>query len=125
MKKASSGTSRVTKPHTVASYIAGFPKEVRPVLRSVRATIQKAAPGAEETISYGIPSYKLHGVYVAHFGGFAKHIGLYPPAPKSFHKETAKYAGPKGNLKLPLSEPVPLELIRRIVHYRVKQVVAK
>jgi uncharacterized protein YdhG (YjbR/CyaY superfamily) len=115
MKKAIPAT-------TVDEYIGGFPKNVRDILKEMRQTIKKAAPGAEETISYGIPAFKLGGSYVAYFAAFKKHVGLYPPAPKTFRNEAAQYAGPKGNLKFPLDEAMPLELVKRIVKYRVKEI---
>lgn len=108
--------------NTVDGYINGFPKSVRDILENMRQTIRKAAPEAEETISYGIPAFKLRGCYVAYFAAFKRHVGLYPPAPKAFRNEAARYAGPKGNLKFPLDEAMPLELVKRIVKYRVKEI---
>jgi uncharacterized protein YdhG (YjbR/CyaY superfamily) len=107
---------------TVDGYIGAFPKNVSDILKKMRQTIKKAAPEAKETISYGIPAYKLGGAYLIYFAAFKKHIGLFPPAPKAFEKETARYAGPKGNLKFPLDEAMPLELVRRIVGYKVREI---
>jgi len=98
----------------VDAYIAGFPQEVRALLTRVRRTIRVSAPKATEVISYRIPAYKQHGMLV-YFAGFKKHIGLFP------QKVAAKYAGPKGNLKFPYDEPLPLALIARIVRYKSKQ----
>ncbi|MBK9242569.1 MAG: DUF1801 domain-containing protein [Acidobacteria bacterium] len=109
-------------PTTIDEYIAGFPPNVRRLLRQVRATIRKAAPKAEEKISYQIPTFFLHGNLV-HFGAFKKHIGFYP-APmglKEFEKELSKYAGAKGSVRFPLDQPMPLGLITRIVKFRVKK----
>jgi len=106
----------------VDGYIRAFPKEVRGILQVVRRTVKAAAPQAEETISYRIPAYKLKGEYVAYFAAFKKHVGFYPPAPTEFKQETAPYRGPKGNLQFPLDEPIPLDLVKRIVKYRVKAV---
>jgi uncharacterized protein YdhG (YjbR/CyaY superfamily) len=106
----------------VDSYIATFPKEMQVVLRKVRRTIRAAAPNATELISYRIPAYRQHGMLV-YFAGFKKHIGLYPPVRgnAALQKAVAKYAGPKGNLQLPVDRPLPLALIDRIVRHQVRQ----
>ena len=106
---------------TVDEYIAAFSPEVQAILEKVRATIKKAAPRAEERISYQMPAYFLNG-NVAYFGGFKKHIGFYPPVrDRALAKEAAVYAGEKGNLQFPLDEPIPYALITRIVKARVKE----
>ena len=109
-----------------ASKSAGFAPEVQRVLRRIRATVRKAVPGAEETISYQMPAFKQHGILV-YFAAWKKHIGLYPPisGDKALEKAAARYAGPKGNLQFPLDEPIPHNLIERIVKLRVKQDLAK
>ena len=114
------------RPTDIGGYISQFPAEVQAVLRDVRAAIRRAAPEAEETISYQMPAFKQHGILV-YFAAWEKHIGLYPPitGDKSLEKAIARYAGPKGNLQFPLDEPIPYELIERIVKLRVKQDVAK
>jgi uncharacterized protein YdhG (YjbR/CyaY superfamily) len=107
---------------TIDAYIAGFPADVQTVLERIRATIHKAAPGAEEKISYQIPAFTLDGKYLIYFAAFQKHIGLYP-APRSseeFKAELARYAGGKGTVQFPLDRPIPLGLIRRIVKFRIK-----
>jgi uncharacterized protein YdhG (YjbR/CyaY superfamily) len=105
---------------SVDAYIAAAPAEVRPILEAVRSTVRNAAPSAEERISYGMPAYFLGGVLV-YFAAHKKHIGLYPPVrDKSLSPLVARYAGPKGNLQFPLSEPVPHGLIAKIVEARVK-----
>jgi len=109
-------------PATIDEYIAGFPPEVRRLLRQVRAAIRKAAPRAEEKISYQIPTFFLHGNLV-HFGAFKNHIGFYP-APmglKEFEKELSKYEGAKGSVRFPLDQPMPLGLITKIVKFRVRK----
>lgn len=106
---------------TIDEYVRVFPKDVRDILEEIRQTIQRAAPDAEETISYQIPAFKLNGKTLAYFAAFKKHIGFYPPAPKAFKKEVAPYAGPKGNLKFPMDKPIPFDLVRRIVEFRVKE----
>lgn len=114
-----------TRMKTVASideYIADFPKEIQKRLEAMRATIRKSAPKAEEAIKYGIPTFVLNGNLV-HFGGYKNHIGFYP-APlgiEAFKKELAKYAGGKGTVQFPHTEPLPLALITKIVKLRVKQ----
>ena len=110
------------KPATVDAYIAAFPPGVRKILREVRATVRAAAPDATETISYGIPTFKVHGP-VVYFAAFKHHVGLYPPVKGDARLEqaVARYANDKGNLRFPLDEPMPLALIARIVRHRLKQ----
>ena len=105
---------------TVDEYIAPFPPKVRRILKKIRATIRKAAPDAEETISYRIPAYKHKKKVLIYFAAFKNHIGIFPPVKgdAKLKKAVAPYAGPKGNLKFPLDEPVPYELIERIVRSR-------
>jgi uncharacterized protein YdhG (YjbR/CyaY superfamily) len=95
---------------------------VQAILEKVRTTIGHAAPEAMETISYMMPAFKQHGILV-YFAAWEKHIGLYPPISgnKTLEKAIARYAGPKGNLQFPLDEPIPYDLIVRIVKLRVKQ----
>lgn len=109
-------------PRTIDEYIAGFPNDVQAILEKIRRTIRKAAPGAEETIKYGMPTFTLEGNLV-YFAAFKKHIGFYPPPATrdaKLKKELAAYEGAKGSLKFPLDEPIPLGLISRIVKLRVK-----
>jgi uncharacterized protein YdhG (YjbR/CyaY superfamily) len=114
------------KPANIDSYISAFPKDVQSRLTRVRRTIRAAAPKATEVISYRIPAFKQNGMLV-YFAGFKNHIGLYPPvrSDAALEKAVAKYAGPKGNLKFPYDEPLPLALIARIVRLRVEQNLAK
>lgn len=114
-----------TPKGTVDDYIQSFPPEVQTILKKLRTLVKKAAPGAEETISYGIPSYKFQGTYVAHFAAFKKHISLFPPTPKAFWKEAAQWANDKKNLLFPLDEPIPYDLVKRVVEYRVEQLKEK
>jgi len=105
----------------IDQYISTFPKEVQTLLQKVRETIHKAAPDAVEAIAYGIPTFKLNGNLV-HFGGYKEHIGFYP-APRgieAFKKELAPYEGGKGTIKFPLSEPIPYDLITKVVKFRVQ-----
>ena len=110
------------EPQTIDEYIASFTPDVQAILRKIRSTIRNAAPGAQEIISYKIPTFKLNGVLV-YFAAFKKHIGLYPPVRGDAKIEEAVsiYAGPKGNLQFPLDQPIPYGLIERIVKLRVKQ----
>lgn len=109
-------------PQTIDEYIAGFSPEVRAILKKIRTTIRRAAPDAEERISYRMPAFAQSGMLV-YFAAFKSHIGLYPPfrGDAALQKAAAKYAGPKGNLKFPLDKPVPYGLIERIVKLRVRQ----
>ena len=109
-------------PKTIDDYIAGFPPDVREVLEQVRATIRKAAPEAQEVISYRMPAFKQHGI-LAYFAAWKEHIGLYPPivGDEKLRQAAARYAGPKGNLQFPLDRPIPYNLIARIVKLRLKQ----
>ncbi|GAA4302868.1 iron chaperone [Compostibacter hankyongensis] len=111
----------------VDEYIADSPESVRPLLEQLRTTIKKAAPGAEEKISYAIPAFILHGHPVAYFAAFKKHIGFYP-APRQhplFEKTLAAYKGGKGTVQFPLDSPLPLDLIRKMVKYRAEQARAR
>ena len=118
-------TKKATPAKTIDGYISAFPKNVQDILEEIRQTIKKAAPAAQETISYSIPAFKLKGNYLAYFAAFKKHIGLYPPTPKAFRKEASSYEGPKGNLKFPIDKPIPLDLVKRIVEYKVKAILGK
>ena len=110
---------------TIDEYIRTFPKDVQTILKKMRQTVKRAAPEAEETISYQIPTFKLKGSSIVHFAAFRKHIGLYPPAPKEFKKEVSSYEGPKGNLKFPIDRPIPLDLVKRIVKHRAKEILER
>jgi len=109
-------------PNTIDEYIAGFPQDVQEILQKIRATIREAAPDAEERIAYQIPTFFLNGNLV-HFAAFKKHIGFYP-APtgiEEFKEELSVYGWAKGTVKFPLDKPIPYDLIRRIVKFRVKE----
>jgi uncharacterized protein YdhG (YjbR/CyaY superfamily) len=110
----------------IDEYIAGFPPDVQEILHKVRAAIRKAAPGAEETIKYQIPTFTLKGNLV-HFAAFTKHIGFYPTPTgiAKFHKELAVYHVAKGSVQFPLDKPIPFGLIGKIVKFRVKENLAR
>ena len=114
------------KPKSIDSYIKTFPKDVQVLLIKVRRSIRAAAPKAVEVISYNMPAFKQHGMLV-YFAAFKSHVGLYPPVRgnTALQKAVAKYAGPKGNLKFPYADPLPLALIGRIVRHQVKQDLAR
>jgi uncharacterized protein YdhG (YjbR/CyaY superfamily) len=111
-----------TKSRTIDEYIAGFPPEVQKVLEHLRTTIREAAPRAEETINYQIPTFTLKGNLV-HFAAFKKHIGFYPTPTgiEKFKDELLKYEYAKGSIQFPLDKPLPVGLIGKIVKYRVKE----
>ena len=106
----------------IDGYIAGFPKETRALLEKIRATVRKAAPKAEEVISYSMPAFKWNGILVW-FAGHSKHIGFYPGSSgvEAFEKELAGYERSKGTIRFPLDKPLPLGLIAGIVKLRVKE----
>jgi uncharacterized protein YdhG (YjbR/CyaY superfamily) len=110
------------KAKDIDGYISQFPADVQAILQKLRTTISSAAPEATETISYMMPAFRQHGILV-YFAAWEKHIGMYPPisGDKTLEKAIARYAGPKGNLQFPLDEPMPFDLIERIVKLRVKQ----
>ena len=114
--------AKAQPPKDIDGYIARFPADVQAILEQVRTAVRRAAPEAKETISYQMPAFKLHGILV-YFAGWKTHIGLYPPVSgdKALEKAVARYSGPKGNLQFPLDEPIPYDLIERIVKLRVKQ----
>ncbi len=109
---------------SIDTYIATFPKEMQDILKLVRAVIKEEVPEATEAMSYGMPTFKLHGKNIVHFAGWKSHIGFYPTpsGTEAFQKEIAGYKAAKGSIQFPLSEPMPVELIRKIVAFRVKQV---
>lgn len=111
-----------TAPKNIDEYIAGFPPEIQEKLETIRATIRKAAPNAEEAISYMIPTFKLHGNLV-HFAAYKNHIGFYPGAGgiAAFQEELAGYETSKGTVQFPLDKRLPLTLITKIVKFRVQQ----
>ena len=112
-------------PKNIDDYIAAFSPRVRAILKKVRATVRKAAPGAKERISYGIPAFALNGILI-YFAAFKNHIGFYPPVrDQKLKKAVAIYAGEKGNLRFPLDQPIPYALIGRIVKVRVRENLGK
>jgi uncharacterized protein YdhG (YjbR/CyaY superfamily) len=107
---------------TIDEYIDTFPQDVQSILNGLRQTIREAAPEAEETINYQMPTFTLNGNLV-HFAAYEHHIGFYPTPTgiEAFKRELSRYKGAKGSVQFPIDEPLPLPLIRRIVEYRVKE----
>ena len=107
---------------TIDEYIASYQKEIQQILETIRKTIKSTAPNATETISYQMPAFRLNGILV-YFAAHQNHIGFYPTpsAITEFSKELSNYKFLKGSIKFPLNEPIPLELIKKIVEFRVKE----
>lgn len=107
------------KPQNVDEYISSFPEEIQAVLEQIRSTVKKAAPEAEEVISYSMPAYKLNGV-LCYFAAFESHIGFYalPEGNETFKKELSQYKTGKGSIQFPLNKPIPFDLITKIVAFR-------
>ena len=110
-----------TPPATIDAYIAASAVDVQPILQRIRETVRKAAPRAEERISYRMPAFFDDGV-VIYFAAFKKHIGIFPPVrDPALQQQLAPYAGPKGNLQFPLAKPIPYALITKIVKARLRE----
>jgi uncharacterized protein YdhG (YjbR/CyaY superfamily) len=107
---------------SIDAYIATFPKDIQEILNALRATIRAAAPDAEETISYQMPTFRLKGNLV-HFAVHKNHIGFYPTPSgiAAFQEELSAYKGAKGSVQFPLDQPLPLDLVQRIVRFRVEE----
>ncbi len=112
----------MSKAKNIDEFISSYPDNVQVVLQELRQTIQKAAPEAKEKISYGIPTFTLHGNLV-HFSAYEKHIGFYPGAFPivAFKKDLAPYKTAKGTVRFPIDKALPFDLIRKMVVFRVKQ----
>lgn len=115
-----------TTPATIDEYIAGFPPAIQAILQKIRSTIREAAPDAEEAIKYRMPTFTLKGNLV-HFAAFKHHIGFYPTpsGTEEFRKELSIYKGAKGSVRFPLDQPIPYDLISKIVKFRVKETLDK
>jgi len=112
---------------TIDAYIKTFPKDVQHILEEMRQTIRKAAPQAVETISYQMPTFKLEGKGLVYFAAFKNHIGFYPipSGIEAFEEELSRYKQGKGSVQFPINQPVPFDLVRRIVRFRVKEALEK
>lgn len=113
-------------PEAIDEYISACSPHDQTILQQIRQAVRSAAPNAQEVISYQIPGFKQNGILV-YCAAFKKHIGFYPPVSGDarLEKAVAPYAGVKGNLKFPLDQPIPFDLIKRITKFRVKQNAAK
>ena len=112
----------MSKPKNIDEYISGFPEDIQKILQQFRAAVKKAAPNADEVISYGMPAFKLNGLLVW-FAAHSKHIGFYPrtTAIEAFKTKLTAYKWAKGSVQFPLNKPLPLTLINKIVRFRVKE----
>jgi uncharacterized protein YdhG (YjbR/CyaY superfamily) len=108
---------------SIDAYVEEFPPETRAVLEELRALIRAYAPDATETISYAIPTFDFNGGHLVHFAGYPKHVGFYPTGRgiEAFKDELAAYKSGKGSVQFPLGKPLPTDLIRRIVEFRVAE----
>jgi len=111
-----------TKANSIDEYISGFPTDVQVILEKIRETIRRAAPTAQETINYAIPTFTLQGNLV-HFAAFKKHIGFYPTPTgiEQFKNELSAYEMAKGSVQFPVDRPIPYDLISEIVKFRVQE----
>ena len=109
---------------TIDEFISQYPPDIQTILQKIRTTIQKSAPGAEEAMAYGIPTFKLNGKNLVHFSAFKEHIGFYPTPSgiAKFKKELSAYEWAKGSVKFPLDRSIPYALIGKITQFRVKEV---
>lgn len=112
---------------SVDEYIKSFPNDIQSLLDRFRTTIREKAPEATESISYGMPAYKINGKPLVYFAGFKNHIGFYatPTGHSKFTEELSKYKQGKGSVQFPLNKPIPFDLIGRIVEYRVNENLSK
>lgn len=108
---------------SIDEYIGTFPEDIQKILEELRGMIKAAAPDAEETISYNIPTFKLNGKYLIYFAGWKSHISIYPIpiGSEAFNKQVAKYAEGKGTLKFPIDKPLPLKLITKMVKLKLAE----
>ncbi len=113
--------------NSIDEYIAEFPPATQKVLGEMRSLIRASAPEATEKVSYAIPTFDLNGKHLVHFGGFKNHIGFYPTSSgiEAFKKELKPYKTAKGSVQFPLGQPLPADLIRRIVAFRVEEITGK
>jgi uncharacterized protein YdhG (YjbR/CyaY superfamily) len=114
--------SKKAKPKTITEYINAAPKETRDKLRIMRACIREAAPGAKESLKWGMPAFSSQRILVT-FAAFKHHIGFYPTpsAVKAFAKNLSRFKTAKGSIQFPLEKPLPLSLIRKITEFRVRE----
>jgi len=118
--------ARTKQPESIDEYISTFPSNIQNILKKMRQTIRECAPGAEETISYQIPTFKLDGNLV-HFAAFKDHISFFPTSSgrEAFKKELSMYKGGRGTVQFPMDKPIPYNLVQKIVKYRVIESLGK
>lgn len=111
------------KYDNIDEYISYFPDSVKKILEKIRQIIRDAAPEAQESISYQIPTFKLNGKNLIHFAAYEKHVGFYPTPSgiEKFKVELTQYRPAKGSVKFPLDKPIPYDLVKKIVEFRVKE----
>ena len=114
----------VKKFETIDEYVEAFPEKVQRILQKLRDVARKAAPEAIESISYDMPTFKLDGKRLVYFSAWKNHIGFYsiPKGNEAFRKELSPFEGPKGSLRFPLDQPIPYDLVKKIVVLRVKEI---
>jgi uncharacterized protein YdhG (YjbR/CyaY superfamily) len=119
-------TSKRARPTSITEYIHAAPKEAQKKLRGMRACIRPAAPGAKESLKWGMPAFSYRRILVT-FAAFEHHIGFYPTpsAVRAFAKDLTKFATAKGSIRFPLEKPLPLPLIRKITAFRVRESIDK
>jgi uncharacterized protein YdhG (YjbR/CyaY superfamily) len=119
-------TPKRARPQNVTAYIDAAPKEARKKLREMRSQIRASAPGAKESLKWGMPAYSYRRILVM-FGGFKHHIGFFPTAAamKAFAKDLSKFTTGRGSIRFPLEKPLPLALIHTLVAFRVRQSIEK
>ncbi len=118
---------QISKPKNIQEYISQFPENSTGILERIRNTIKRVAPNAEESISYGMPAFKIQGKPLVYFSGYKNHIGFYalPSENEAFQKELSKYKIGKGSIQFSLKEPIPYRLIEKIVSFRIQEIQAK
>jgi len=112
------------KSKTIDEYIESFPENVQDILEKLRDTVRKAAPGAAESISYQMPTFKLDKKKLVYFSAWKNHIGFYsiPVGDAAFRKELSPYSGEKGSLRFPMDKPIPYDLVKKIVMFRMREI---
>jgi len=112
------------KFETIDEYIESFPENVQDILEELRDTIRKTAPGVAESISYQMPTFKLDRKRLAYFSAWKNHIGFYsiPVGDAAFRKELSPYSGEKGSLRFPMDKPIPYDLVKKIVMFRMREI---
>ena len=115
--------AREKRFETIDEYIAAFPRNVQDILEELRRVIRESAPESEETISYGIPTFDFNGRHLVHFAAYRNHVGFYPTSSgiAHFKKELSRYELSRGTVRFPINEPIPFDLVKKIVKHRVEE----